>query len=194
MKSVWLLIFGLVCGFLGAGLLLLVAGPPLGRPVELLPPPTPLPLAVHVDGAVAHPGLYRLPAGSRVQDAIQAAGGLSSTVASGHINLAALLKDGEQILVPDRSSTPTALPLRASNPTATRRPASPTPTRIAGKINLNTATAAELESLPGIGPSLAQGIIDYRLRHGKFKKIEDIIEVYGIGQKTFDRIKNLITV
>ncbi len=186
-------IFGLVCALLAFGLIQLAAGQPAGRPVQLMPPPTPLPLTVHVSGAVARPGVYVLPPGSRVQDALQAAGGASTGANMGELNLAAPLKDGQQVLVAAPGATPSPAPSRAAALAPTRR-ATLAPTHPAGKINLNTASAQELEALPGIGPSLAHSIVQYRQLHGEYKKIEDILNVPGIGPKTFERIRALIEV
>jgi competence protein ComEA len=197
MKDLLKIAFGLICGLLATGLILLVARQPSGEPVTLLPPPTPAPLVVHVNGAVAQPGVYTLPAGSRVQDAIYAAGGFLADGDEGSLNLAALLEDGSQIVALSRQ--PTSLPQVESTaitrgeaialPTLAR---SPTPK--GQKININTANQEELESLPMIGPVLAKQIIDYRTANGPFKKIEDIVDVPGIGSKTFEVIQDLITV
>lgn len=197
MKDLLKIAFGLVCGLLAAGLILLVARQPSGEPVTLLAPPSPAPLIVHVSGAVTQPGVYTLPAGSRVQDAIQAAGGFLGDADRASLNLAAILEDGAQIIAP--SQLPTSQPIL--QPTAATRSESialPTrvqsPTQKGQKININTATQEELESLPMIGPALAKQIIAYRAAHGPFEKIEDIVDVPGIGPKTFEVIKDLITV
>jgi competence protein ComEA len=186
-KNWWVPAIWVVFGLLIAAVILLVSSQPRGQAITLLPPPTPAPLVVHVTGAVAQPGVYQLTASSRVQDAIQAAGGLLPEADAQALNLAAFLQDGEQISIPAVQPT-----LPASEPPSR---AAPLPTAQAGKlININTATQTELESLPGIGPALAQQIIAYRKVHGPFATIEDIIDVPGIGPKTFEKIKDLITV
>jgi competence protein ComEA len=198
MKDLLKIAFGLFCGLLAAGLILLVARQPSGAPVTLLPPPSPAPLVVHVNGAVAQPGVYMLPVGSRVQDAIDAAAGFAAEADTGSVNLAAVLEDGSMITVLAQQPTdqpplpePTAITRgeAVSLPTATR-----SPTLKGQKININTATQEELESLPMIGPVLAKQIIDYRTANGPFKEIEDIVDVPGIGPKTFEVIQDLITV
>lgn len=197
MKDLLKIAFGLICGLLATGLILLVARQPSGAPVTLLPPPTPAPLIVHVSGAVGRPGVYALPAGSRAQEAIEAAGGFSAEADPGSLNLAAVLEDGSQIVVQRVQPTQPPLPeptvvTRGEGialPTLTR---SPTPE--GHKVNINTATQEELESLPLIGPVLAKQIIDYRTANGPFEKIEDIVDVPGIGPKTFEVIRDLITV
>jgi competence protein ComEA len=197
MKDLLKIAFGLICGLLAAGVITLVARQPSGAPVTLLPPPSPAPLVVHVNGAVAQPGVYTLPVGSRVQDAIDAAGGFLSEADPGSLNLAAVLEDGSQItalsLQPTQPPPPEQTAVTRGEtiplPTLTR---SPTPK--GHKININTATQEELESLPMIGPVLAKQIIEYRTANGLFQKIEDIVDVPGIGPKTFEVIQELITV
>lgn len=145
---------------------------------------------VHVAGAVQLPGLYKLPGGSRVADAVNLAGGPTYDGDTGALNLAALLKDGEKVVVPIKS-------LGALQPFASGMlPGSlnTSPSTGTGKINLNSASKAELEDLPGIGEVLAQRIIDYRTQRGPFRAIEDIKEVSGIGDKRFEAIRELITV
>jgi competence protein ComEA len=203
-------LFGLLLSLLVTGALLVVARRPPGHPVQLLEPPTPLPLRVHVTGAVVHPGVYALPRGSIWQDAINAAGGPTALGDMSRINLAQSIVDGDQVLVPTSIPSPTPRPSTSTPaPTLTVGPGTPSPTppptstpapitssatNAGGKININTGTAAELDTLPGIGPAIAQRIIDYRTEHGPFQTIEGIMNVKGIGPATFDKIKDLITV
>jgi competence protein ComEA len=148
---------------------------------------------VQVDGSVAHPGIYQLPAGSRVQDGILAAGGCGKNADTSMLNLAARLKDGEKIVVPEKGTPAAPAPARTRTVAPPR--VSATPAVKGGlQVNINRASAAELETLPGIGPYLAQQIITYRQAHGPFKRIEDILDVPGIGPKTFEKIKNLISI
>jgi competence protein ComEA len=186
MSDWWKIAFGVICGLLAAGLILLVSGAPRGDPITLDPPPTPAPIIVHVAGAVARPGVYTLNAGSRVLDAVQAAGGLLSDADQRALNLATILQDGNRILVP--AIPPTPLPGSQVSPDGEN------PASSGHLINLNSATQAELESLPGIGPKTAQKIIEYREKNGPFQKIEDILNVPDIGPKTFEEIKDFITV
>lgn len=177
MKSAWLLAFGLAGGLLAAGALFLVTRPPRGSPVTLLPPPTPAALQIHVTGAVINPGVYTLPPGSRVHAALEAAGGATSEANLEALNLAANLEDGEQLRVPTLAEAA----VKTSSPSG-------------GQIDLNDATQAELEALPGIGPTMAERIIAYRQEHGPFLYIEDIMAVEGIGEGIFAEIKDLVTV
>lgn len=198
MKSWWKVAFGILCGLLGGGLIYLVSSPPRGAPLQLLPLPSPAPIQVHVAGAVIHPGVYSLPAGSRLEQAIQAAGGAASSADLQALNLAALLEDGSQLLVPTKAPLATATPnnpqVRATDlPTQVSDWKTPTPT-VTFPININTATLQELDALPYIGQIRASEIIAYRQAHGPFKRIEDLLKVYGITQEVFDRIKGLITV
>lgn len=209
-------LFGLLASLLGAGLLLIIARRPARQPVVLPEVPTATPLRVYVTGAVSSPGVYDLPRGSIWQDAVAAAGGSSPLADLSHVNLAQLLKDGDQVTIPALAATSAPAPLSATSApaplAATSAPAAtpaaptagpgspastPTPTEApAGnqKININTASVAELDTLPGIGPAIAQRIIDYRTAHGPFNKIEDLMNVKGIGQATFDKLKDLVTV
>jgi competence protein ComEA len=190
MRQAGYVVAGLLAGFLLAGILYAVTRVPTGTPVALEPPPTRIPLEVHVIGAVLRPGVYIFVDGSRVQDAITAAGGLAAGADPDALNLAARLEDGQQLDVPYLGGAPPA-----AVPTAGFRvlPAEPTATPAANLININTAPANELETLPGIGPTIAQNIVDYRSLHGPFAHIEDIMNVAGIGPSTFDNIKGLIT-
>jgi competence protein ComEA len=209
-KKTFLLIFlGVVGGLLGGGMILLASQPPRGNAIRLLPPPTPHAWVVQVSGSVVHPGIYELPAGGRVQDAVQAAGGLAAEASLSGVNLAAPVKDGENIFIPANSPSPAA---PKPKPSATLKPSvqgenpASTPAIIPateegsvpdpsdGLVNINTATLDEFDQLPGIGPVIAQRIIDYRAANGSFSTIEEIMNVPGIGTATFEKIKALIRV
>jgi competence protein ComEA len=170
---------------------------PEPEPITILPPestatplptPTPRPLCVYVSGAVAHPDVYELPYDSIVKDAIEAAGGPTGEADLDRINLARRVYDEEQIYVPQKGEErpPVSPPSGPSVPSSLSQGG--------GKVNINTATAEELDTLPGIGPSLAQRIIDYRTANGPFQSIEDIKNVRGIGDVTFEELKDKITV
>jgi competence protein ComEA len=189
----WGILIGLLGGLLATGVILLVSSPPRGKPVELLPPPTAEFLTVHVIGEVVSPGVYQLAPGSHRLEAVQAAGGATQQADLQAINLAALLEDGEQIQVPALpGAAPEVPPVRSAPvlPSTAPTPAAPQ----SGLIDINTATQAELESLPGIGPVTAEKIIAYRAANGPFQDIEAIQDVPGIGPGLFEKIKNLITV
>jgi competence protein ComEA len=181
-KSYWWLVSYLVISVvLVAGLLNLIAQPPRGDPIQLIGPPTPAPLVVFVSGAVNSPGLVSLPPGSRVNDAIQAAGGFRNEADTASINLAMLLEDGAQVNVPSLGTPSANGEVTRANPSATF-------------VDINSAALEQLDTLPEIGPKTAQAIIDYRNANGPFETIDEIIEVDGVGQVTFDKIKHLITV
>jgi competence protein ComEA len=156
------------------------------------PRPTPTTALVIVDvrGAVAKPGVYTLTAGSRVQDALAQAGDVLPNAETRALNLARRVNDGEQIYVPTIGEA-TVPPPAVSGKNVQSNAATKTPI---GKINLNTATLEELDALPGIGPSIAQRIIDFRTQNGAFEKIDDVKKVRGIGDALFSSIKDMITV
>lgn len=184
LKSVLYMISGILFGLFVAALVWVVARNPSGEAVTLRPVPTDKPIVVHITGAVPRPGVYALPKGARVQDGISAAGGFLAEADKEGINLARPLDDGEKLEIPYAAGFSPVIPTPELTPFAST----------SDLIDINTASNFELESLPGIGPTTAQKIIDYRDANGPFLSIEDIINVPGIGPTTFDRIKNLITV
>ena len=163
------------------------------------PTATPLPVRVYVTGAVQQSDVYLLPVGSIVKDALLAAGGATVDADLERINLAVQLYDQQQVYVPYRGQENPPAPVISSAPTPTEAAASP-PTKGkstdagAAPVNINTASAATLETLPGIGPAFAQRIIDYRIEHGAFASIEQLAEVKGIGPATLAKLEHLITV
>jgi competence protein ComEA len=183
MNKMWWIGAFIVVGVLaGAGVLILVTRPPRGEPVLLVPAPTAAQITVYVSGKVMQPGLYTLPFGSRVNDAIQDAGGFSQDANTQAINLADVLVDGEQINIPTINAGTGIGDSTRSLPGSSLL------------VDINNATLEELDTLPEIGPITAQRIIDYREANGAFKTIEDLLEVDGIGDVTFGKIKDLITV
>jgi len=203
-RDIWVVTFGLLAGLLIGGLLYLASAPPRGLPVQLSPPPTPVPLQVYVSGGVAQPGIYSLPLDSRVQDAIDAAGGLLPQAALYSINLAAPVKDGERLDIPILAPTTQPQAVSAAAPAAVQAAVSVSEPQIMptaavlpaepGKVNINTAGLEELDTLPGVGPVTAQKIIDYRQANGPFQTIEAIMDVSGIGPATFVKMQDLITI
>lgn len=134
-------------------------------------------LVVHVAGMVASPGVYELPEGSRVRDAIAAAGGPADGADLDALNLAARLVDGEKVFVPRPGAAPDAGAGESS-----------------AKVNLNAATQAQLEELPGVGPVLARRIIEFRERRGPFRSTRQLLEVEGFGPKKYEALRDLVTV
>ncbi len=195
LSLVWLAILGVV---------LLVARRPSAEPIEIIPPPTlsptatpvptatPGPMRVDVSGAVQKPGIYTLPTGSIVADAIAAAGGPATDADLDRINKAMALQDGAQVYVPSTAEV-APLPLLNMAPSATVAPTM-TSTESASepgvRVNINTATLEELDTLPGVGPATAQRIVDGR----PYNTIEDLMRVKGIGEATFGKLKDHITV
>jgi competence protein ComEA len=197
MKNVLYTLVGVMAGVALAGLILFISRAPAGEPIALQPAPTKEPIAVHVIGAVPRPGLYEFAEGARVQDAIDAAGGLLASANVDTINLAAMLEDGQQLNIPYKDGEEPAASASTEENQLVLPGATEDVTVTSGDtelININTASLEELDSLPGIGPTIAQRIIDYRTEKGPFQTIEDILNVSGIGPSTFDQIKDLITV
>lgn len=195
MKNALYVLLGVLAGFVLAGVLIFVSRAPAGQPIVLQPAPTKVPVAVHVVGAVPRPGLYEFAEGARVQDAIDAAGGLLASANVDSINLAALLIDGDQLAIPyQEGEAPAEAFTQPELPSSTTPETASSNSQSNDVININTASLEELDSLPGIGPTIAQRIIDYRAENGPFTVIDEILNVPGIGPSTFDEIKELISV
>ncbi len=179
---VWATILGAVLLFTGRPAPSSVSVTPArtARPT-LAPTLTPAPLRIDVAGAVLRPGVYRLPAGSIVEDAILVAGGLAPDAEPGRMNRAAALRDTMQVVVPRKGEAPA----KDATPGQTRRP-DPTP----GLVHLNSATMDQLEALAGIGPALAQRIIEGR----PYTQAEDLMRVRGISKTLFEQVRPFITV
>ena len=163
----------------GLGIAVLVSTlVPRGGSTDVVATATPAPggaIYVHVLGAVLAPGLYELREGDRVVDAIAVAGGFAEGADETQLNLARQVADGEQLVVPVMGA-----PVAAGEQS--------------GKVNLNTATAEQLETLPRVGPALSQRILDWREQNGRFSSVEDLMSVTGIGGKTFEGLRDLVTV
>ena len=195
MKFWQILLLGILIGLLAAAIILLVSAPQRGQPIVLKAqstnylPETPIltptleMIVVQVIGEVKNPGLLILPEGSRINDAINLAGGMTDEADQNRINLAAILKDGTRVYVPALGET---LPVDITD--NIQSPNYP------DLVNINLAGRNELADLPGIGLVKADAIIDYRTSQGDFLKIEEILNVPGIGESIFAQIKDLITV
>lgn len=160
-------------------------------------------IIVHISGAVQNEGIVELESGSRVADAIEKAGGLKENAYMDEINLAYQLEDGEKMHIPtieeqkekeNQESKVENESATGSDGTTSKSSNSSINNGSQTKININTATEEELDTLPGIGPSTATKILDYRKEKGKFKTIEEIKEVSGIGENKYEKIKDRITV
>ena len=185
----WLLFLGITALALTAAILIQVLRPS-PQPIILstatptpaqMATPTPYTLHVYVTGAIQHPDVYLLPEGSIVKDALEAAGGATEEADLERINLALSVTDGQQVHVPRLGEDNSPVPPPSGQPAT-------------AKVNINTADAATLESLPGIGPSLAQRIVAHRQANGPFERIEDVMDVSGIGTATFEGIQDLLSV
>lgn len=146
-------------------------------------------IVIHLAGEVKNPGVFEVNSGSRINDLIHLAGGITENADITNVNLAYVLEDGMKIVIPninEKTSIENKNDVMSSknNTTSSQN----------NKININTATQSELEKLPGIGPSLAVKIIDFRNKNGKFKKIEQIKNVSGIGENKYNNIKSYICI
>ncbi|MDO4166878.1 MAG: helix-hairpin-helix domain-containing protein [Eubacteriales bacterium] len=153
-------------------------------------PEEPAEYAVYICGAVRHPGVYRFSEAARVCDVIEAAGGFKKNAAIAAMNQARWIADGEQIEIPTVKQWKKTRHRTEAAETST----GDTESSASGRINLNVATEAELMTLPGIGPSKAKAILDYRTQHGSFSSVEDIMKVSGIKEGVYNQIKDSITV
>lgn len=151
-------------------------------------------VVVHVSGAVASPGLVRLPAGSRVDDALRATGGATDEADLAALNLARPLADGEQVHVPRPGEEPPAVDAPATAGDGAGGAGGGSDAAAAGPIDLNTASVEQLDELPGVGPAIAQRIVDHREANGPFTSVDGLLEVSGIGPATLEKIRPLATV
>ncbi|MFP5327714.1 MAG: helix-hairpin-helix domain-containing protein [Acidimicrobiia bacterium] len=177
----------------GACVVLVAARGAPPQPELLLPRATPsseaapTELYVHAAGALARPGLYRVEAGSRVANLLDAAGGPTPDADVDRLNLASRLDDGQRVYVPRvGEAAPPDGEAGAADPAAAGEESGP--------LDLNAATQAQLEELPGVGPSTAKAIIEYRKQNGRFRAVEELLEVRGIGPAKFSEIEPLVKV
>jgi competence protein ComEA len=178
----------LVAVLVGGSRLVSRGGTAAPTPPPILPPATvsttPARVVVHVVGAVRRPGLYRLSQGARVADAVARAGGATRKADVSLVNLAALVSDGEQVVVPRRGAAVGAGGGAGAGAGVAGVPAGP--------VHLNSATVEQLDTLPGVGPVTAQKIVDYRQKHGAFTSVDELDAVPGIGPARLDELRDLV--
>lgn len=194
-------IIGILIGLLAAGLIILIAYPDPGIPIELSQPtdatgsqnpavtPTLTDMLVQIGGQVRHPGVYSLSPYARLGELIDAAGGLTPQADQARVNFAAILEDGDYFYIPEVDET---VPESAKN--APSHSDANEGNHIQYPLDLNTASQEELESLPGIGPAKAADIIAYREASGDFTTIEELTNVEGIGEATVDALREYLII
>lgn len=143
---------------------------------------------VLITGAVQKPGLYRLPAGQKIRDLLAEAGGPTDVARLSALDLEAVLQAGQVIQVPTQAPPPSPRATRPPSARAAEKTAAAT-----AKVSLNHASQADLDRLPGVGPALARRILDWRRDHGLFQRLEDLLQVKGIGPKKFARLRGCLT-
>ena len=186
MTRIGSIVIALIAAVAGAYVLFRALDERVAPPIVIGDAAATLPVVVDVRGMVESPGVYELPPGARVQDAVAAAGGLAGGADLSTLNLARRLRDGDVLViheVPAPGDTPPAAPVTEGSNQASRP-----------RININTATAEELEVLPGIGEVTAARIIAYRDRHGPFRSVDDLISVEGISDRTIDGFRDMVTI
>jgi competence protein ComEA len=163
--------------------------------LQIQPVSDPNVIQVYVGGEVVTPGLVSLPRGSRVADAIDAAGGKTPSGDTSALGMAAVVEDADQIVVPVRQALATAFQIRPVSGSSGLATAEPADVEITSRaININTATASELEALPGIGPALAARIVEHRETNGPFGNVDELEAIKGISERMVDEMRELITV
>ena len=158
-----------------SGLLLVVRRP--APPIRIIEAPATSELVIQMDGAIVRPGVYRLPSGARLSDALAAAGGLRADADLGGMNRARRLRDGERVTVPGAGGA-------AGSGAA----------GVEGLLDLNSATAAALEALPGVGPVLARRIVEHRTSRGGFQRLDDLLQVKGVGPRLLDGLRARVVI
>lgn len=149
---------------------------------------------VYITGSVKKPGVYRIPAGSRIYQALEVTGGFAVEADQEAVNLAAMLQDGAHIKFPSKGETASRQQSSAGSVQPVTNTGSISPGVSEKLININTASQEDLEKLPGVGPKTAQLIIDYREKNGTYKRTEDLLLIKGIGPAKYNSVKNLVTV
>jgi len=176
MKTWQVLILGILIGLAAAAAILIIASGPRGEAIQLVPAVTPTEIVIYISGGVAHPGVYHLSPGSRIEQAVTAAGGLATDADASRADLARILTDGDQVYIPSIGEIVNSSVVVGNSLDVT-------------SIDINSATVEELESLPGIGTVKAQSIITYRETHGDFTSLDDLLNVPGIGASLLEQIK-----
>jgi competence protein ComEA len=183
LDRIWILVYGILIGLIFSGVIVFFISPKKAYEIRLLDAATPAPFFVEVDGAVNNPGVFFVEQNLRINDLIEIAGGFREDADEMQLNLAMPIYDGMQIMVPSNKT------MRSDEESENTQM-----NNFTDFVNINFADLEELCTLPSIGESKAQAILDYREEHGYFDSIEQIMEVPGIGEGIFSEIENLITI
>jgi len=195
LKNLVLVLLGILIGIGSVGIGQLLLHPTVSEGIKILPTETPSPVVVYIAGEVRKPGIYALPDGSRLIDAIRAAGGFKDSADPSVLELAKIIKDGDNFNVPlaEKDLTTSDFPDLVISEDGLANVSDPINSST-DVLDLNLATKAELETLPGIGPTLAQRILDYRDEYGDFYAVKELAEVPGISEALMNELQAYLTV
>lgn len=188
MTRIAIVLGAIIIGVVAIGAVLLVYDDLSAPPIIIADPDPDRLIAVEIAGAVATPGVYELPAEARVIDAVDAAGGTTADADLGSVNLARRVRDEDRILIPSRTPPPPTADATGDTPMSTTTASRPE------RVNVNTASVNELDGLPGIGPAIAQRVVDYRTEQGPFRTVDELARVNGISSAMVDELRAEITV
>jgi competence protein ComEA len=189
MTRIAVVLAAIIIGVVAVGAVLLVYDDLSAPPIVITDPDPARPIAVEIVGAIATPGVYELPAEARVIDLVDAAGGTTADADLGGINLARRVRDEDQVVIPSR----TLPPATSAFPDGVE-PGSSTAAGQTARININTASVDELDRLPGIGPAIAQRVVEYRAEQGPFRTVDELARVSGISSAMVDELRPEISV
>ena len=188
MTRIAVVLGAIIIGVVAVGAVLLVYDDLSAPPIVVADPDPARPIAVEITGAVATPGVYELAAEARVIDLVEAAGGTTADADLGGVNLARRVRDEDRVVIPSQAPPPAITSATGDQPGSSAAAGSP------AQVNINTASVDELDQLPGIGPAIAQRVVDYRSEQGPFRSVDELARVSGISSAMVDELRSEITV